>query len=251
MQRKRIYDYYAFGYNYGILKRDGLEGRKKDDAVSLIEGFFKMAGELDLTVTAQVADPLSGIAEDIKKADGDVVSKEIADTAAAQLERIDPALDAELSLRFAFVMTKKRYPLETLLGDQASLLAKDVYGRLSDSTKRDIVHACVQIALSQPTAASFHLMRAIEQQVRVLYRHFKRTKRLKVELWGPMTDELKKKNKPKPPKKLLDHLDSMRINFRNPTQHPETFYTLDEAQDLLSQTFVAINMIDAALPAQR
>jgi len=58
-----------------------------------------------------------------------------------------------------------------------------------------------------------------------------------------MTEELRRKNKPRPTIKLLDHLDSMRRNFRNPTQHPELFYTMDEAQDLLSHTIGAMNMI--------
>ena len=54
--------------------------------------------------------------------------------------------------------------------------------------------------------------------------------------------------KPKPSSKLLDHLDGMRVHFRNPTLHPEAFYTIDGAQDLLNQTITAINMIASELP---
>lgn len=104
------------------------------------------------------------------------------------------------------------------------------------------------IALSQPTGAAFHLMRALEEQVKVLYFAFKKTKRLAKPMWGPMTAELRKKNKPKPSEKLLSHLDGMRVHFRNPTQHPTAFYSMNDAEDLLSQTTVAIGMICAELP---
>lgn len=67
-------------------------------------------------------------------------------------------------------------------------------------------------------------------------------------MWGPMTAQLRDKRAPKPSTKLLAHLDGMRIHFRNPTQHPDAFYTMDEAQDLLNQTISAINMIAAELP---
>jgi hypothetical protein len=46
----------------------------------------------------------------------------------------------------------------------------------------------------------------------------------------------------------MSHLDGIRVHFRNPTQHPEAFYTLDEAQDLLNQTITAVNMIHRELP---
>jgi hypothetical protein len=91
-------------------------------------------------------------------------------------------------------------------------------------------------------------MRTLEEQVKVLYFAFKKTKRLAKPMWGPMTAELRAKKAPKPSEKLLAHLDGMRIHFRNPTQHPDLFYTLDEAEDLLNQTIVAMGMICAELP---
>ena len=157
-------------------------------------------------------------------------------------------MDAELQLRTAYVLTIKRYSLESLLNTPAELLGDGVYARLSDTSKRDFSLACIQIALSQPTAAAFHLMRALEEQVKMLYFSYKKINRLDKPMWGPMTNELRNKKAPKPTEKLLNHLDGMRVHFRNPTQHPELFYSLDEAQDLLNQTITAINMIVAELP---
>ena len=47
-----------------------------------------------------------------------------------------------------------------------------------------------------------------------------------------MTTELKKIKKNKPNKVILSSLDLVRESYRNPTQHPEAFYTIDEAQNL-------------------
>ena len=127
------------------------------------------------------------------------------------------------------------------------LLGKDVYSNLEDISRKDFDLACTQVALNQPTASAFHLMRALEHQIKVLYYHFKKTNRLSKPMWGSMVNQLRNKRNPKPQTKLLDFLDSIRVHYRNPTQHPELFYTIDEAQDLLNQTISALNMIQAEL----
>lgn len=123
------------------------------------------------------------------------------------------------------------------------LLAENVFGTLSPSSQRDFALGCMQIALNQPTSSAFHLMRALEEEVKHLYFHYKKKNRLERPMWAEMIRELRAKRAPKPSDKALDHLDSIRVHFRNPTQHPDAFYTLDEAQDLLNQTITAINMI--------
>jgi len=40
---------------------------------------------------------------------------------------------------------------------------------------------------------------------------------------------------------MLDHLDHIRVSFRNPIQHREARYELEEAQDLLSLSIDALN----------
>ena len=126
-------------------------------------------------------------------------------------------------------------------------MANKVYDNLNDQTKKDFDLACTQIALNLPTGAAFHLMRALEEQVKVLYFHFKRTNRLRNPMWRPMLQQLRNKRNPKPTDKLLDLLDGVRLHYRNPTQHPDMFYTIDEAQDLLNQTISAINLISTEI----
>src|SRR5262249_40866727 len=97
---------------------------------------------------------------------------------------------------------------------------------------------CITMNLS--TAAAFHLMRCVEDCVKLLYFQFVKTGRMEKPMWGPMVEKLKNKNKPKPSPEILDQLDIIRTNFRNPTQHPQKFYNIDEAQDLLNASIVAI-----------
>jgi len=249
MRRISIYKHYSFGYNYGLLLRDGMNGYTRDDAIEVLSKFFANLAELDLQVTSVAAGDLRVFLEEINSSEEtNSVDANLAKRICAATEKLDTTLDAELKLRKAYVLTKKRYPLDTLLATPEELLAKGAWDTLSDTAKQDFRLAAIQVALSQPTASAFHLMRCLEEQVKVLYFAFKKTKRLEKPMWGPMTTELKAKRAPKPTEKLLNHLDGMRIHFRNPTQHPNAFYSLDEAQDLLNQTITALNMVADELP---
>lgn len=248
MRKSNIYRYFAFGYNYYILKKDGVSGLPVADGIKQIEDFLSYLDELDLQVTKGVAANLTSLLQELKEPTQTHVLKEHASRITEILGKLDPTLDSELTLRHAYILTPKRYAVEKLLDSPSELLSKQTLLSLSPTAFRDYRAACRLIALSQPTAAAFHLMRALEQQVKVLYFAFKKTKRLDKPMWGPMTTQLRTKRQPKPTPKLLDHLDSMRVHFRNPTQHPEAFYTLDEAQDLLNQTMAALGMIASELP---
>lgn len=250
MRRKTLYGYYAFGYNYQLLRDDGTLGDSPAEAKRRIEYFLRSLDDLELQVTKKIAEDLLPISEEIAKAQQNV-GNEIADSIKEIIERLDPSLDAELKIKTAYILVKKNYPLETLLDNSLDLLSKASVESLTVNSKLDFTLATRQIALSQGTAAAFHLMRALEEQVKCLYFAFKKTKRLKTPMWGPMLRELKDKRPPKPSEKLLNHLDGMRVHFRNPTQHPDAFYKIDEAQDLLNSTITAINMISSELPAPK
>lgn len=246
MLQTSVFEYYAFGFNFSLLKAE-TEGSTVATMKHLLGLFLPQLEQLDLAVTSKIADELRLIEKKISTQKETTVNAATMTEIAEQLARIDPALDAELQMKKAYVLTKKRYPLETLTSSCTELLSDKGKASLSDNSRRDFELACMQIALAQPTASAFHLMRALEEQVRILYFNFKKTHRLEKPMWGPMTQQLAAKKSPKPSAKLLSHLDGMRIHFRNPTQHPDAFYTADEAQDLLNQTIVAINMIAGEL----
>jgi len=82
-------------------------------------------------------------------------------------------------------------------------------------------------------------MRGTEGALRFYYASIVKRGRKK-QMWNNIIEHLKAR-RDSPPKALLDSLDNIRINFRNPTQHPEARYDMDEAQDLLSISIDAVN----------
>lgn len=56
-----------------------------------------------------------------------------------------------------------------------------------------------------------------------------------------MVEQLRKKCSKRPPRELLDALDRIRENFRNPTNHPDKIYDIEEVQDLFGLCLDVIN----------
>ncbi|PII18989.1 hypothetical protein CR919_14975 [Stenotrophomonas sp. LMG 10879] len=246
MLRTYVYQYYAFGYNFYYLQNTDYRDGDRLALIETLKEFLEKAAELELSVTLKAAEDLKPLLEELRKVEGEI-SADLEKRIKKEINGLDRTLDAELKLREAFLLTKKNFAINDLLESPQRLLSTGTWESLSATSRRDFKLAARQIALSQSTAAAFHLMRALEAQVKSLYFFFKKTKRLDKPMWGPMIKELRDKRKPKPSDKLLDLLDGMRRNFRNPTQHPEIFYTLEEAQDLFSQTIGALNSISREL----
>lgn len=247
MKQKNIYSFYFFGYNYCLFSEFGLKGISKEDAIRNLDIFLKKIEELDLLVTHKACTNLIKVRDEISDSTEKEISKLTAEKLKKKLKKLDIVIDSELKLKKAFILTEKRYSLDKLMNNPYQLLAKNVFNHLAENAKKDFSSGCYQVALNQATGSAFHLMRALEEQVKQMYFHFKKTKRLAKPMWGPMLTQLESKNKPKPSRKLIDYLNSIRIHYRNPTQHPELFYTMDEAQDLLNQTISALNMIDSEI----
>ncbi|NQT93581.1 MAG: hypothetical protein HQ559_12550 [Lentisphaerae bacterium] len=84
-----------------------------------------------------------------------------------------------------------------------------------------------------------------------LYAHFIKRRPDRRLMWHGMVEELGKSQCNKPCSELLDHLDMIRKNFRNPTQHPEKIYDIDEAQDLFGNCISALHMIIKEIDGSR
>lgn len=249
MEAQSIFRYYAFGFDFCLLKT-AMANRKREEAVGIVKRFLRNLERLELEVTTEVASAIHPLLVALELGKDERISRDEWGKIDEIVLRLEPTLDAELKLRSLYVLTKKRFPTRTLLHSPMDLLAKDVAGSLSAHAQRDYQLACEQIALNQGTASAFHLLRMLEDHLKQMYFAFKRTKRLKTPMWGPMIKELRQKNSPRPSDKLLDHLDSIRAHFRNPTQHPELFYNIDQAQDLLSQSIAALGMMCAEFPSR-
>jgi hypothetical protein len=155
---------------------------------------------------------------------------------------------AEASGVFAYVVTEKRVSTTTLLDDPESLFAPRAYDRLPAIAQRDFSEGARCIAFELPTAAAFYLMRGTEAVLRDFYCATIKQKRVDPLLWGPMVQHLRQRKSNPPPKSLLDDLDSIRIDFRNPTQHPEAEYDIYEAEDLLGLCVDVVNRTLKAKP---
>lgn len=189
-----------------------------------------------------MASDLKNIRERLDSMDDDAtVDAALAQEVKVACDKFDATLDAELGLRRAFVVTPGRFNTDHLLEEPWELLGNETVPWLPDIAFFDFVEACRAVAFGTSTAAVFHLMRCIEGMLREYYLAVVRQKRIKQQNWGPIVQHLRGRKRNAPPKTLLDHLDHIRTNFRNPTQHPEARYEIEEAENLLS---LAIDVLD-------
>jgi len=160
-------------------------------------------------------------------------------TAAARITR--ETLLAEASGKISFIASDKRYTVDKLMNDVGSLMGGGVYESLPDIAKYDFEEGGKAIAFDLPTAAAFHILRGTEAVLRDFYCRVVRRERIpEPRMWAAMVKGMRNRRNA-PSSLLLDNLDSLRSNFRNPTQHPEKSYDLDEVQDLLALSVDSIN----------
>lgn len=244
MQETEIFEYFAFGYNFYLLhyKNTGNPIKEGNNALlPRITDFLNTLDELSLDVTKQAAIELKQLSQKLKKEPkGKKVDEELNSKIKKLITQIDPTLDAELQLRNAYVVTQKRFDTAHLLKHPEHLFAAKTFTTLPSLCQYDFKEACKCIAFGLPTAAAFHAMRGTEGTLRYYYCTIVKRGRVKSLLWSQMITHLRNR-KDGPPKTLLDHLDNIRENFRNPTSHPEKRYDMDEAQDLLAVSIDTIN----------
>jgi hypothetical protein len=213
--------------------------------------------ELGLPVTLRVlnVDPVREITTELEATTADD-PEDPPKLSAGQVRRLNSAMDhvqstliAEASGTYAYVVTDKRVGTDTLLDEIGRLFDPGVYESLPAIAQRDLANAGRAIAFEMPTAAVFHLMRALEAVLRALYCHTIRQNRLKEpRSWKGMLEQMRAKKTNPPPSPLLDHFDHLREHFRNPTQHPDAEYDMNSAQNLLS---LAVDAADRAVAAMK
>ncbi len=154
------------------------------------------------------------------------------------LQRVILAEAEELS---AFFPDERRYNTDLLFEDISGIFGRETFARLPENARNDFQEAGMCLVLGRGTAAAYHLMRGSECCLKQLYFSVIKQKRLDKPMWGPMVKALEGR-------KALDDalsgtLDNFRSGFRNPVAHPDKFYTIDEAQDLLGTTTQLVSLI--------
>lgn len=158
------------------------------------------------------------------------------------VEAVRVALMAESASSVIYRTTKRRYDVVRLMGDVGELFGDSTFGSISAIARYDFGEAGRCVAFGLPTAAAFHLLRGTEEVVRMYYISWIRRGRMRTMLWGPMVNALRGvRGRQKPDATVLNHLDNMRVSFRNPTDHPEKVYDIGETEDLFGLCIEVVN----------
>jgi hypothetical protein len=246
MKPEGIHKYYYFGTCQRFLQdaEATMSIYGSGCIIENIDSLLDTMNELELSVTKRCRPiyNLISLREELQKNED---ATELGEENALKLKRImselRTTLDAEITGLEAYTVTPKRIDVKKLLQDVPSLFAPNVFALLPDIAKYDLFEAGKCIAFERPTAAAFHLLRATESVLRQLYCHLVKRKRVDPQLWGTMVADLRGRAKTRKHTTLYNNLDNIRLSFRNPTQHPDKIYDIQEVQDLWPLCVEAIN----------
>lgn len=248
METHTIQEYMHIGAMNWFLVRlpDVVRAKGSNSAYAAIKDFKDNIQKADLTVTYRAGVRLWAILDKLGVvAVSDNVPQELIQEIRTEANDIEKTLVAESLGKLVFVVTEKRIDSDKLVHNPATLLAGDVWISMPRISAYDFRHACHAIAFELPTAGAFHLLRCVEGIIKHYYMCIVKRDRLPEDkrMWGPMVQQMREKKREHPPIELLDTLDRIRINFRNPTNHPEKMYDMDEVQDLFGLCVDALNRI--------
>jgi hypothetical protein len=135
-----------------------------------------------------------------------------------------------------------------LLQDAHLNLSADIRTRLSDVVINDIRAAGRCLAFNIPTAAGFHILRAVEPLI-LQYRNklAGTSSPLKSRSWGAYIRDIRSHSGDE---KVAGALDHIRQFYRNPIMHPEETLTLDHAISLFYACLSVTVQLDAAIESK-
>ncbi len=132
-----------------------------------------------------------------------------------------------------------------LLQDAHLNLSVGIRARLSDEVINDIKAAGRCLALNIPTAAGFHILRAVEPLILQYRNKLAGTSNpLRSRNWGTYTRDIRSHAGDE---KVIGAIDHIRQFYRNPIMHPEETLTLDYATSLFNACLSVIVQLDAAI----
>jgi len=220
-----------------------LRTKRTDGALDHLDWYLNSLVNLGLSTTTTAAWTLQQVRDHlVTLPPQSILTAEDAGSIRSSALMLRETLKAETSNLTLYEVSGKRFDSKALLTKVPSLMRAGTYGELPVLAAYDLHEAAICIAFERPTAAAFHALRSTEAVLRHYYSCVIVTKRLrKPWLWGPMLQELRKPRRVRKPNiAVLDHLDNIRGNFRNPTTHPEKIYDIEEAQNLFGQCLSVI-----------
>ena len=248
MKSRPISTYILFGTELRYLTDagEGWEVHGEDLILDNIDRFFANLAEFDLPVTQRAACHLDKLRHTFAELPSDyrltlAEASELSDI----MEDLRNTLFAEAEGNVAFIVTDKRIDVNKLLSDMPALMAPGVFDALPEIAQYDFTEAGKCIAFERPTAAAFHIVRGTEATLKHFYCSVVKRNRAQL-MWGPIVKSLKDRKSKRPSDALLDNLDSIRRSFRNPTQHPEKTYDIQDVQDLFARCIDVVNRMVAS-----
>lgn len=134
-----------------------------------------------------------------------------------------------------------------LLDKAHANLPRDTIIRLSKEAISDVDEAGRCLAFDRPTAAGFHILRAVEPLILAYCNKLtKKSMSLKSRNWGAYSKMLTAHGADA---KIVGMLDHIRVFYRNPIMHPEEALNHDQAISLFHTCLSAIVQLDAAIEA--
>lgn len=207
-----------------------------------LESFARELEAANLPVSRALAAPLAATRDRlIGEPQGALLSDADSSEIRSCLQDMERAVLAEAQQREVYEAASTRHQTADLMTNVGRLFAADAFAKFAPLSQRDISEAARCLVAGRATASAFHVLRSTENELRALYGRFVKRNRIpEPRLWGPLVADLRKRRK-HPPESLLDRLDHIRKSFRNPTQHPEAEYNMDDAQDLFALCTEVLN----------
>ena len=161
--------------------------------------------------------------------------------------KFETVLAAELqSLDTYFISQKGTYSTPDLIEHAENMFPDAIRDDLPAQAVRDIQEAGRCLALDTPTAAGFHILRAIEAVMAKYYLLvIGNPIPTRMRNWGIYLKKLSQSEKVDT--KITSFLDHIRENYRNPITHPEVILTSDEVEVLLGVATSAIRQMILAI----
>ena len=256
VERHTLHEYFWFGtcvrylqsVNAGEPIHEPPESSGAGFVLFNLDQLFSHLADLNLKVTTRAAWRLRPLRDEL------AASEQLAKLTLDQANRLRLlikelrlTIEAELQGLDAFVPTPKRLDVRALMDDVSQLFAPGIFAKLPVVARVDLSEAGRCLAMERPTAAAFHMLRGTEAVLRAFYHTLAKRKR-NATMWGPIVADLRRRRSANEQSIVLNHLDHIRVAFRNPTAHPEKFYDIQEAQDLWSICADAINRMALVLP---
>jgi hypothetical protein len=244
MEKKQIWHYIQIGTDLRYIQ-DRTAGNTiifKDGPRDNIRRLLENIEKLNLEVTLRGSRELQEFLDKLDQIEEErAFTKEEAVELKKIMDLVRHTMTAECQGVYAYITTEKRYDLSKLTDSIEKIFSPNVFYDLPDIAQYDLTEAGKCIVFERSTAAAFHILRATEVVLRSYYKKYLRKFPIN-KTWGQMLTDLKNKHSGKKPNPIiLNHLGNIKDSFRNPTQHPDKIYDIQEVQDLLSVCIDVIN----------